>query len=435
MLTQYYRPEDVRKSFRWGVFNGLLYIAAETLLDPTLVIVGFLSHLTQSPLLLGLVVPMRDGAWSLPQLWVSSFLQSKPHKLTYYRRFGYLRIVSWLMIALTINLVRDPALLLVLFFLAYILSSLANGLSGLPFMEVVAKSIPPDRRGEFFAWRMGFGGVLGIGASALVRWLLDPNGPLVFPYNFGALSVAFLILGAGSIFALNGLREPYETNTLPPQSLPSQVRRAADVVRSQPKYRRFLAMMSVMILSSSAAPFFAVYVQRVLGGSQAMIGYYLAVQTIANLLATVLFGRLSRRLGNGAVMALGLCSGIGMVGLVLVLVLLAGMIPISAALGAAWLLPVFMLAGVRNSGTGIAWNSLLLEIAPAEERSLYVGFTNTILGVVLLLTGLSGMIVKVFGYNALFAFALFAHILALWLGLGVIKASRLAQKASLDALK
>jgi Na+/melibiose symporter-like transporter len=298
---------------------------------------------------------------------------------------------------------------------------------------VVGKSIPPERRGEFFAWRMGLGGVLGIGASAVVRWVLDPNGPLVFPYNFGVLSVIFLVLGASSIFAFNGLREPYEEHTLPAQNLPGQAKRAMEVVRTQPKYRRFLAMMSVMILSSSATPFFAVYVQRVLGGSQAMIGYYLAIQTTANLLSTVMFGRVSRRYGNGAVMALGLCSGIGMVGLVVALVLLAGITPLSGAIGAAWLLPVFMLAGIRNSGTGIAWNSLLLDIAPPEERSLYVGFTNTILGVVLLLTGMSGMIVKVLGYNALFAFALSAHVLALWLGLGVMKASRLSTSESLDA--
>lgn len=432
MLTQYYRPEDVKRNFRWGVLNGLLYITAETLLDPTLVIVAFLSHLTQSPLLLGLVVPMRDGAWSLPQLWMSGFMQSKPHKQTYYLRFGYIRIAAWIMIALTINLVRDPALLLVLFFAAYVLSSLSNGLTGLPFMELVAKTIPPERRGEFFAWRMGLGGVLGIGGSALVRWLLDTNGPLAFPYNFGALSIAFLVLGASSIFVLNALREPYDTNTLPAQNLPAQTRRAAEIVRGQPNYRRFLAMMSVMILSSSAAPFFAVYVQRVLGGSQAMIGYYLAAQTTANLAATILFGRLSRRWGNGAVMALGLCSGILMVGLVLGLVALAGIRPVSGAEGAAWLVPVFMLLGIRNSGTGIAWNSLLLDIAPEQERSLYVGFTNTILGVVLLLTGLSGLIVKSYGYVALFVFALLAHGAALWLGIGVIKATRPSQRESLE---
>ena len=433
MLTQYYRPEDVKHNFRWGVGNGLLYYAAETLLDPTLVVVAFLSHLTQSPLLLGLVVPMRDGAWSLPQLWVSGFLQSKPHKLTYYRWFGYVRIVCWLAIALTINLVHDPYLLLVFFLLAYMISSFANGLSGLPFMEVVGKTIPPERRGEFFAWRMGMGGVGGIGASVLVRWLLDPNGPLEFPYNFGVLSVAFLVLGAVSIFFLNALREPIETETLPAQSLSAQAQRAVAVVRGNRSYGVFLGMMTTMILSSAAVPFFAVYVQRNLGGSQAMIGYYLAAQTVANLLATIFFGRLSRRAGNSRVMAFALGAGMLMVGLVLALAVMAGIGPVSSGLAAAWLVPVFILVGIRNSGTGISWNSMLLEIAPPAERSLYVGFTNSLLGVVLLLTGLSGVIVKTMGFMALFVFALVAHGAALWLGLRVIRGSQ--EKPALPAVR
>jgi hypothetical protein len=86
--------------------------------------------------------------------------------------------------------------------------------------------------------------------------------------------------------------------------------------------------------------------------------------------------------------------------------------------------PVFVLVGVRNSGTGISWNSLLLEIAPPAQRSLYVGFTNTLLGVVLLLTGLSGVIVETMGFLALFVFALAAHAAALLMGLRVIRDSK-----------
>jgi hypothetical protein len=292
---------------------------------------------------------------------------------------------------------------------------------------VIGKTIPPERRGEFFAWRMGMGSVGGIGASALVRWLLDTNGPLPFPYNFGLLSVIFLFMGAGSIFMLNMLREPIETHTLPAQGLGAQVQRASALVRGNRHYGQFLLMMSIMILSSSAAPFFAIYVQKEYGANQGMIGYYLAAQTIANLLATIFFGRLSRRAGNGLVMVIALGSGIAMVGLVLALVGFGRITPVSGGLAAAWLLPVFALMGIRNSGTGISWNSLLLEIAPPAERSLYVGLTNTILGMALLLTGLSGMIVKTMGYSALFLFALLAHGMALWLGLGVIRASKQPQ--------
>jgi hypothetical protein len=204
------QPAVLRRNFRLGVLNGVFYISAETLLDPTLVLVTFLSMLTPSPLLLGLLLPIRDGAWALPQIWVSGYLQSIPHKLTIYRRLSLMRILLWAALAVTINFVRDPNWLLAAFFVVFTFSSLISGLAGLPFFEVVSKTIPPERRGEFFAWRLGLGGAGSVVASIIVRWLLDPAGPLPFPSNYGLLSVLFFILATVSMIAFNQVMEPVE---------------------------------------------------------------------------------------------------------------------------------------------------------------------------------------------------------------------------------
>jgi len=92
---------------------------------------------------------------------------------------------------LTINFIKEQNLLLILFFAAFIISSLTSGLAGLPYLEVVSKTIPPDRRGEFFAWRFGLAGLGSIIASIFVRWILEPEGPFTFPYNYGILSLIF----------------------------------------------------------------------------------------------------------------------------------------------------------------------------------------------------------------------------------------------------
>ncbi|HEX2996076.1 MAG TPA: hypothetical protein VHP14_14725 [Anaerolineales bacterium] len=108
-----------KRNFRLGVINGVLYIFSETMLDPTLVLVAFVSQLTNSPILLGLVVPLRDGSWALPQLWVSGFLQTIPRKIDFYRKMSYLRIGSWAALTLGINFIHDRTLLLITFFVAY----------------------------------------------------------------------------------------------------------------------------------------------------------------------------------------------------------------------------------------------------------------------------------------------------------------------------
>jgi hypothetical protein len=112
-------------------------------------------------------------------------------------------------------------------------------------------------------------------------------------------------------------------------------------------------------------------------------------------------------------MQLATLAGICMSGLVLLLALVAQPLQISPVVAGWWLLPVFALAGIRNSAAGVAGNSLLLNIAPENDRSIYIGFGNTWMGLVLLLTGVSGLIVKLLGFEALFIFTIMAHLLAL----------------------
>lgn len=410
----YNQPMYTRRNFVLGVVNGVLFIVAETLLDPTLVIVGFVSHLTQSPILLGLVIPIHDGVWALPQLWVSGFLQSWPRKLGLYRGTGFVRISCWLTLAVVMVLVSQPGWLLTLFFLVFSVGMLASGLGGLPFMEVVGKTVSPGRRGEFFAWRFGLGGLLGIGASALVSWLLAPTAPLAFPHNFGLLAFLYWVFASISVLSFDQVEEQPGTTIQPRASVVAQLTRARQFLRRDPDYRRLILMMSLLILAGSATPFFAVYVQQKLGGSRQMIGVYLAVMIGANLLANLVFGRISRRYGNQRVVNIALMAGISMSLLVLALVLLAGPLKLSGQAASYWLVPVFIFSALRGTGIGIAGNSLILDMAPETERSLYLGFYNTFLGVVMLAGMVSGLVVSAFGLTTLLILTLLAHLLAAW---------------------
>jgi predicted MFS family arabinose efflux permease len=169
-----------------------------------------------------------------------------------------------------------------------------------------------------------------------------------------------------------------------------------------------------MMIAGAATPFFAVYVQQQLGGSPAMVGIYLGILTISGLISNALLGKISRRVRYSRIMYLATLAGICMSGLVLLLAVAARTLEISASTANLWLLPVFILAGIRNAAAGVAGNSLLLNIAPDQDRSLYIGFGNSLMGIVLLITGFSGVIVTVMGFEALFLFTIAAHLLAIW---------------------
>jgi hypothetical protein len=409
-------PQHSAHNFRMGVLNGLWFTVADRLMDPTLVLAAFVSTLTPSPLWLGLLIPITDGGWYLPQFLLSGYLQSQPLKLKLYRQVAAVRVVLWCLLAVAPFVLRSPAALLPAFFIIYTLVCLASGLSGLSYMEIVGKTIPPRRRGVFFAWRLAAGGVAGLVGTLLVRYLVDEAGPLAFPYNFGVLFAGALVVGVLGLAAMARFSEPPDTFLLPPASPLRQVRRAREMVRTDLTYRRYLLVRVLLVVAGVAPPFYAVYVQQRLGGPLSMVGVYLAVYTTFNLLSHVVFGRLSPRLGNRLTLIIATWAGLAMTGGVLALAFLAGPLRLSGLAASWWLLPIFVLYGVRESGIGVASHSLLLDVAPPAERSLYVGFTNTMMGLVLLATSLSGVLVAALGYPALFAVTVAAHVLALWAG-------------------
>lgn len=64
----------LRRNFSLGVLNGAFFNLFSALLDPSLVLSWFVSQLTTSNFLIGLIMPIQNGGWFLPQLVVSGYL-------------------------------------------------------------------------------------------------------------------------------------------------------------------------------------------------------------------------------------------------------------------------------------------------------------------------------------------------------------------------
>lgn len=420
------RKSNPQRNFRLGVTNGVAFTFAETLFEPTLVLVAFVKSLTDSPLLIGLVSPLRDVGWFLPQLWISGFAQALPRKLWLYRRTAVVRVVMLGLLALAVLFLRDATWLLITFFITYGVYSLAAGFSGSAFMEVIAKTIPPQRRAVFFAWRLFLGGLMALLASAFAGGLIRADAPLPFPQNFGVLFlIGWLIIAFGLwLFAI--IDEPSDHAVRPRASLPEQLRRAWAILRRDTVYQRFMFLRASLTLSGAAIPFYRVYVEGELGGALDMVGVYLATSVISNLVANVLMGRWAARLGNRRLLAIGALMGLLMSLIVAALLLTSVNLAVSGRVASLWLIPAFACAGIRESALGIGGQPLLLEIAPEADRSLYLGFTNSLLGLVLLTTTASGVIVATLGFAVLLGITVVAHALALIAALSLRAAQRAA---------
>jgi len=407
----------LRRNFSLGLLNGAFFNLFTALLDPSLVLSWFVSQLTTSNFLIGLIVPIQHGGWFLPQLVVSSYLQRRQRKLPFYTYMAGVRVTIWGLMTLAVFLIEDAAVLLVVFFILLAAYSLGSGLGGICFVDIVAKAIPPTRRGAFFGWRRFLGGLLALGGSLLVKYILDERRGLAFPDNYAVLFLLsfFTLCVAVGCFIL--VVEPLEPVNKAKITLGKQFRRALDLPRRDKNYRRFLTMRLLLMAAEIATPFYIIYAKQALSVSVSMVGVYLTGATMAGFASTLLWGRISDRRGNKLLIILSSSLGLFIPLIAMSIVPLADVLPGLREFTSGLFALVFIVSGGSKAGAMMGNMNFLLEIAPADDRPLYIGLTNTILGIALLASSVGGLIVDLVGFTVLFSLALAFYALALFLTL------------------
>ena len=389
-----------RRNFILHVLNGVFIFISEAFTDPNLVVTAFLSQLTPSNVLIGLLAPLRDTGWFLPQLFISPWVERLPNKVAFYRAATYARSAGWILLVACMFLLEQPTALLIAFFACMTLISVSAGFAGLPFMTVTQKVIPSDRMGMLFGLRLFIGGGFGILASGAIGVVLGGNvlGPeLRFPDNYAllfAISTVFFVVACVMFGLIRETPDPVPERITP---LSVQLNRAQQTFRADRRFRRFIFMRVALMFAMTCIPFTTVYAKRELAISDAFVGSLVSITLASSLLSNLLWARLNDQRSSRFVLAL--CSGLGVVlcALSLSLILLPSALEV--------LLPlIYALGGMIGAGIGVSSTPQMIEITPMGRGPLYFGLMNTLLGVAMLLTSLVGLIVDYLGFAALFVF-------------------------------
>jgi MFS family permease len=406
---------EMRRTFALNILNGAIFNFAGRLIDPPLVLTWFVSQLTPSNLLVGLVAPLGQACWFLPQVFVSTHIQRVKRKMPIYSLTAVIRGLAWLLLATTVWFVPSRALVLVGFFLLYSIAWTAAGLAGLSFFDILAKTIPGRRRGSLFAWRQFLGGLLGLGAGWVVKTVLN-HPALPFPRGHASLFLLYGVTITPAMAAFAAIREPPGKAVPESVTLRDQLRRAQQLLQNDRVYRRYIGGSLALSLTDIALPFYGIYAKNVLGAAEGMVGVYLATRVLAQLLLNLPWGWLSNRKGNRIVMRL-MSIGTGLTALLgITLVALVGALQPQGAWLPYLALPLFFLNGAVLPAKVLSGSNFLLELVSESERPLYLGLSNTLTGVVVLISGLGGLVVDLFRFTGLFilvlGLCLVAYVLA-----------------------
>ena len=367
-----------------------LFMAALGLLGPVTLVPLFVSKLTDDPLAIGALTAAFHLGW-LPQLFAAGYVERSARKLplalvfTGFERLPALGLALCALAAPSLG----PGLVLALVLLCRFGQTAAGGLATTPWLDLVARAVPADRRGRFMGTFTMVGHLLGAGAAALAALLLEW---LPYPYGFAAcFGLAFLILmiGWAPLFLVV---EPPGAEPRPARAFGEELAELPAILGRDRAFRRFLLGLSLAALGTMSTGFLVVYAVGRLGATDELAAWYTAVVLVAQVAINPALGWLADRRGFGAVGRAAALAGVGLAGVALL------------APDPLWLVAAFAMLGVSQAGTMLARVAGPIEFAPPDRRPTYVALSSALVSAVAAAAPLiGGQIVAQLGYAWLFA--------------------------------
>jgi MFS family permease len=341
------------------------------------VVTLFVSQLTSSALLIGLVPAIHAVSWQFPQLftagWVARRRRYKPMVLwlTIHERVPFLglALIAWFLPGIG----RTAAL--VLTFLMLLWQGMGAGFTANPWQSFIAKIIPSDSRGSFLGAQAAFANIyISIGAVA-AGYLLDHISQYK-NYAICFLITAFLLIF--SYIALARAREPVDHEKVMPPASHSFWKEAADILRRDRNFDWFLVTRVLAMFASMGFSFYIVFALRHFNMDVITAGFMTAALTLSSMAANFIMGWLGDRFGHRLMLIVGaLCICFS--------ALLAWRAP-----SLDWFYLVFILEGLANVGIWTNGMAITTQFGSETDRPIYIGLSNTLVAPVTILAPIFG---------------------------------------------
>lgn len=360
----------------------LLTKLGDALVNPKTVLAWLIGVLNAPVYLLGFLVPIRESGSLIPQLFIASFIRRMP-----VRKWAWvsgsviqgLAVSGMAWCALTLDGITAGWVLISLL----IVFSLARGVCSVASKDVLGKTIPKTRRGQVAGISAGVAG--GVTIAAGVFMSLDSGSAQSLS------SFIFLITGAALCWFLASLL--YATvNEFPGETggggnAISEAWQRLTLLTEDKPFLLFVVVRSLLLCSALTAPYYVALAQENLGQLAYLLGLFVIADGCASLISAPLWGRFADRSARQVMIAAaGATSCLGF----LTFILLSVWPQIGAEI---WLYPaLFFVLSIAHSGVRLGRKTYVVDLASGNRRTDYVAVSNTVIGVVLLFTGIIGFV-------------------------------------------
>jgi MFS family permease len=400
--------KDLRHNFTVNIFESAFFGLGTGFASFITIIPLFVSGLTNSSLLIGLIPAIPRLGWQLPQLLVADKVARlncyKPTVmlLTIHQKLPFLGLAVVALLQLKLN----SQTILELTFLILIWQGLGGGFSATAWQSMVAKIIPSSNRGIFYGALAASANLMSV-CGALIAGLLLKE--FTQPFNFAVCFFCASVAMAVSWMCMSRTREPVSTQSSVIQTKREFWESLSMILRSDKNFRYFVIARMLSQLALMPLPFYTLYAVHKYAMPETSIGLVTSLLMITQTIAGLVLGLTGDRWGHKLVLQIG-CLGCT------VSSVLACIAP-----NVNWYYLVFIGAGIGMVALQNIAAVMTLEFGNHSQRPAYIGLGNTLVAPATILAPiLGGWIVDNIDYRATFLVAAIGGIVTtLFLLIGV----------------
>ncbi len=388
-----------------NILHGFFLAIGTTIAEPSTILPLIVNYFGGSSMLVGFFAALLRGGAVVVQLFAAFHAQSYKLMMPYLRRIFFVRFLAWFLIGVAIIIFGDnyPNITLASIGFGLFIFSFSAGFAAIYFREIMAKIFSHKFRGKTMAYRQFFSGAGGLLSGALAAWILESfEAPQSYGYLF---IISSFIMGLGYIaFAL--VDEPIKEEVSKKESSFKEFLQNSYAILQADKNLQI--QVSTFLLAYGyliALPFIILDAQQKIELDGVAIGSLITTQMIGAMVSNFLWGKLSGEGKNILTARLSISLQIAATAL---------------AFGASSIyeyMLIFFLIGASMDGNRIASSNLILKIAPADKRPIYIALQMNIVSLGMFFSIAGGAILHYFNYTALYSVSVAVLLGALYLSL------------------
>jgi MFS family permease len=393
------QPKDLARFWRITT-AGIFFQGGAAAVDTGTIVAALVHGLTGgSAVAVGAAAAIARTGWLIPQLIVGHLAQQRQQRMPFYKVGAFGRVACLMGVAGLVALAGDRpgAGAVASFFVLWTVYAFVSGIVAVPYNDIVARLIVPERRSRMLAIRFFGGGILALAVAGAAGRLLDS---LPFPHGFAAV----LVLGA-ALLSISALSFVSAGEPLAPpspagaESFVSFLRAGVVVFRTDRRFQLFVYAQWLGGTVAMALPFYVLQVTEA-RASTSDVALLLGAQTAGALLSNPLWGWSGDVRGKRSLLEVVAAAGAVAPFLALAWVAAGGFGP---AVLLPWFAGVFVLLGATGNGGTIAYLGYLMEISPDDRRPAYSGYFNALIAPAALLPVAGAVLAEATSYAWVFA--------------------------------